>query len=48
MAAILGARLVDVFALMKRDEVARYEEATTDPTTRDVTQWELDEYINDY
>ena len=48
MAAILGAELVDLFAVMKRDEVARYEEATADPTTRDVTQWELDEYINDY
>lgn len=48
MAAIVGAELVDLFAVMKRDEVARYEEGTADPTTRDVTQWELDEYINDY
>jgi glutamine synthetase len=48
MENILGAPLVNVFALMKRDEVARYEEATTDPTTRDVTRWELDEYISDY
>ena len=48
MAEILGAELVDLFAVMKRDEVARYEEATADPTTRDVTQWELDEYISDY
>ena len=48
MAEILGAELVELFAVMKRDEVARYEEATADPTTRDVTQWELDEYISDY
>jgi glutamine synthetase len=48
MRDILGAPLVDVFALMKRDEVERYETATPDPTTRDVTRWELDEYISDY
>jgi glutamine synthetase len=45
---ILGAKLVDVFALMKRDELARYELETPDPTTRDVTAWELQEYLADY
>lgn len=45
---ILGNRFVDVFTLMKRDEVERYEEAVDDPTTRDVTSWELDEYIENY
>jgi glutamine synthetase len=33
---------------MKRDEVARYEAAVKDPSTRDVTQWEIDEYFADY
>jgi glutamine synthetase len=44
----LGAPLVDVFTVLKRDEVARYEDAVEDPTTRLVTQWELDEYLEDY
>jgi glutamine synthetase len=44
----LGAPLVDVFTMLKRDEVARYEDAVDDPTTRLVTQWELDEYLEDY
>jgi glutamine synthetase len=44
----LGAPLVDVFTMLKRDEVARYEDAVEDPTTRLVTQWELDEYLEDY
>jgi glutamine synthetase len=34
--------------MLKRDEVARYEEATDDPATRDVTQWELEEYLEGY
>jgi len=45
---ILGERLVDVFVLMKRDEVERYEQATADPTTRDVTPWEIQEYLEDF
>jgi len=44
----LGAALVDVFVLLKRDEVARYEDEVEDPDTRDVTQWELDEYLEAY
>jgi glutamine synthetase len=48
MRVILGAPIVDVFMLMKRDEVERYRAATVDHTTRDVTRWELDEYISDY
>jgi len=44
----LGAPLVDVFVLLKRDEVARYEDEVDDPDTRDVTQWELDEYLEAY
>jgi hypothetical protein len=34
--------------VLKRDELARYEEATDDPETRDVTPWELQEYLEDY
>ena len=48
MRETLGAPIVDVFTLMKRDEVERYESETVDPATRDVTPWELDEYIADY
>lgn len=48
MRATMGGPIVDVFALMKRDEVERYESETDDPSTREVTQWELDEYIADY
>lgn len=44
----LSQELVEVFLVMKRDEIARYEAAVDDPTTRDVTQWEIDEYFADY
>ncbi|MCU1440172.1 MAG: glutamine synthetase [Rhodoglobus sp.] len=47
MRATLGTAMVDVFTLMKRDEVERYE-ADEDPATREVTQWEIDEYLADY
>jgi glutamine synthetase len=33
---------------MKRDEVERYEQEVADPATRDVTEWELEEYLADY
>ncbi len=45
MREILGSPLVDVFTVMKRDEIERYTEEVDDAETRDVTQWELDEYI---
>jgi len=44
----LGAPVVEVFSILKRDEVARYEQACEDPSTRDVTRWELEEYLEDY
>ncbi len=44
----LSKELVEVFLVMKRDEIRRYEEAVSDPSTRDVTQWEVDEYFADY
>ena len=45
---LLTGDFIDVFTTLKRDEVERYEAEVEDPTTRDVTQWELDEYIEDY
>jgi len=44
----LSQELVNVFMMLKRDEVARYEAATEDPTTRDVTPWEVTEYFEAY
>lgn len=44
----LGGPLIDVFSVLKRDEVARYEAEVENPDTREVTQWELDEYLEDY
>lgn len=45
---LLTDDFIDVFTVLKRDEVERYEAEVEDPTTRDVTRWELDEYIEDY
>ncbi|CAN5545050.1 type I glutamate--ammonia ligase [soil metagenome] len=48
MRATLGAPLVDTFVVMKRDEVERYDAGADDPSSRDVTAWEVDEYLADY
>ena len=45
---LLTGDFIDVFTVMKRDEVERYEAEVDDPDTRDVTAWELEEYIEDY
>ncbi len=45
---IIGNRFVDVFTMLKRDEIERYEAAVDDPAAREVSRWELDEYIEDY
>lgn len=45
---LLTGAFIDVFTTMKRDEVERYEAEVDDPATRDVTLWELQEYIEDY
>ena len=45
---IIGEPFVAAFETLKRDEIARYEAAVDDPTTRDVTAWEIDEYLEDY
>jgi len=44
----LGSSFIDIFTTMKRDEVERYEAEVPDPSTRDTTTWELEEYIEDY
>ena len=44
----LAVEMVNVFTVLKRDEVERYEAAVPDPSTREVTQWEIEEYLEDY
>lgn len=44
----LSSQLVEAFLVLKRDEIQRYNAEVSDPTTRDVTTWEHDEYILDY
>ena len=44
----MSKELIEVFLVMKRDEIRRYNESVPDPSTRDVTQWEIDEYFADY
>lgn len=46
--AALGGPLLDVFEVMKRDELTRYHTEVDDPSTRDVTLWEQREYLVDY
>jgi glutamine synthetase len=43
----MSQELINVFLVMKRDEIARYEAAVPEPT-REVTQWEIDEYFEFY
>lgn len=45
---LLGEPFVAAYETMKRDEIERYEAAVDDPATREVTQWELDEYLLDF
>lgn len=44
---MLGATFVDTFVTLKADEVARYTDAVQDAETREVTDWELEEYLLD-
>ncbi len=48
LTGIIGEAFVSTYETMKRDEIRRYEESVDDPATREVTQWELDEYIEDF
>jgi glutamine synthetase len=45
---LLEGPIVDVFQIMKRDEVKRYKEAVKDPDTRETTDWEVTEYMSDF
>lgn len=45
---IMGAEFVETFVALKRDEIERYTAESSDPDTRETTQWELDEYLLDY
>jgi glutamine synthetase len=44
----LAPELVGVFLAMKRDEIARYQQVHSASDDRIVTQWELDEYIEEF
>jgi glutamine synthetase len=44
----LSDELINVFMVMKRSEVERYTASVPDPETRDVTDWEIKEYIEDF
>jgi glutamine synthetase len=44
----MSEELINVFMVMKRDEIARYEAAVPDPSTREVTDWEITEYAACY
>ena len=45
---ILQGPIVEVFDVLKRDEVRRYKEAVSDPKTRETTDWEVKEYMSDF
>jgi len=45
---LLGGTFIDTFVTMKADEVERYKAAADDPQTREVTEWEVEEYLLDY
>ncbi|MFM8774759.1 MAG: hypothetical protein ACKOFP_13225, partial [Actinomycetota bacterium] len=45
---MLGKTFVDTFVTMKADEVRRYAEAVDDPATREVSAWEVQEYLRHY
>lgn len=45
---ILQGPIIEVFDVLKRDEVRRYKEAVTDPLTRETTDWEVKEYMSDF
>lgn len=44
----MSSGMIGIFLTMKRDEIARYNAAVSDPATREVTDWEIKEYLEDY
>ena len=47
-AEIMGPIVISTHLSLKRDEIERYEAEVPDPSTREITAWELEEYIWDY
>ena len=41
----LSPQLIETFLVLKREEIERYESEVKDPSTREVTKWEQDEYL---
>jgi glutamine synthetase len=48
LSGVMSQELINVFSVLKRDEIVRYEAEVPDPTTREVTNWEWQEYMEDY
>jgi glutamine synthetase len=44
----LSPQLVEAFVVLKRDEIERYKAEVSNHETREVTKWELDEYLRDF
>lgn len=44
----LPGNFIDCFTALKRDEVKRYTDEVSDPSTRSVTAWEIEEYLQDF
>lgn len=44
----LSPQLVETFLVLKREEIERYQNSVSDSSTREVTQWEQDEYLLRY
>lgn len=45
---LLGEQFVTTFVTMKADEVERYTAAVDDPASREVSEWEVQEYLLHY
>lgn len=44
----LSPQLVEAFVVLKRDEIERYKADVPNHETREVTKWEIDEYLRDF
>jgi glutamine synthetase len=48
LSGVMAQELINVFMVLKRDEIERYQAEEADPSTRQVTNWEWQEYMEDY
>jgi len=48
LSRVMAQELINVFMVLKRDEIERYQAEEADPSTRQVTNWEWQEYMEDY